>query len=92
MHHSASTRSWISVDDVALASWKVKNNKAAGIDGIPVDFYEYGGDELVNTLLVLFDYLFENGSYPEESCEGIINPLHNRKDDKIQPEITGNFW
>ena len=55
----------ISGDEVALALRKGKNNKAAGIDGIPVEFYKYGGDELQNTLLVLFNYLFEKGCYPK---------------------------
>ena len=40
----------ISSDEVSLALRKGKNNKAAGIDGIPVEFYKYGGDELVNTM------------------------------------------
>ena len=75
----------ISGDAVALALRKGKNNKAAGIDGIPVEFYRYGGDELQNTLLVLFNYLFEKGCYPEEWCEGIINPIH-KIEDKINPE------
>ena len=66
----------ISGDEVALALRKGKNIKAAGIDGIPLQFYKYGGDELQNTLLVLFDYLFEKGCYPEEWCEGIINIIH----------------
>ena len=39
----------ISGDEVALALRKGKNNKAVGIDGIPVEFYKYGGDELQNT-------------------------------------------
>ena len=75
----------ISGDEVALALRKGKNNKAAGIDGIPVEFYRYGGDELQSTLLVLFNYLFEKGCYPEEWCEGIINPIH-KIEDKINPE------
>ena len=66
-------------DVVALAARKGKNNKAAGIDAIPVEFYKYGGDELQNTLLVLFNYLFETGCYPEEWCEGMINPIHKKR-------------
>ena len=59
----------ISADDVSLALRKGKNNKAAGINGIPVEFYKYGGDELVNTMLALFNYLLEKGCYPDEWCE-----------------------
>ena len=75
----------ISSDEVSLALRKGKNNKAAGIDSIPVEFYKYGGDELVNTMLVLFNYLLEKGCYPDEWCEGIINPIH-KEDDKMNPE------
>ena len=75
----------MSGDDIALAIRKGKNNKAAGIDGIVVEVYKYGGDKLQNTLLVLFNYLFEKGCYPEEWCEGIINLIH-KKEDKINPE------
>ena len=34
---------------------------------------------------MLFNHLFEKGCYPEEWCEGIINPFH-KKEDKINPE------
>ena len=53
----------IRADEVSLALRKGKNNKAAGIDGIPVEI-KYGGDELVNTMLALFNYLLEESMLP----------------------------
>ena len=80
----------ICADEVSLALRKGKNNKAAGIDGIPVRFYKYDGDGLVNTMLAHFNYLLEKGCYPDEFCEGIINPIH-KKDDKMNPENYGKI-
>ena len=40
----------ISSDEVSLALRKGKNNKAAGIDGIPIEFYKYGEELLASAL------------------------------------------
>ena len=47
--------------------------------GIPVEFYKYSSGVLENLLVVLFMWFFENGGYPDEWCEGIINPINNNK-------------
>ena len=65
--------------------YNAKAYKAAGIDGLPVEFYKYSGGVLDNLLVALFNWIFENGHYPDEWCEGIINPIH-KKDDIMIPE------
>ena len=35
--------------------------------------------------MVLFNYVFDNGEYPDEWAEGIINPIH-KKGPFIQPD------
>ena len=72
-------------DEVIIALRKSKNDKAAGIDGLPVELYKYSGGVLDNLLVALSNWIFENEHYPEEWCEGIINPIH-KKDDIMIPE------
>ena len=47
--------------EVIIALRKSKNNKAAGIDGLPIEFYKYSGGVLDNLLVALFNWIFENG-------------------------------
>ena len=77
--------SLIDKDELIIALRKSKNNKAAGIDGLPVEFYKYSGGVLDNLLVALFNWIFENGHYPDEWCEGVIDPIH-KKDDILIPE------
>ena len=90
----------IDKDEVIIALRKSKNNKAAGIDGHPVEFYKYSGGVLDNLLVALFNRIFKHGQSPDEWCEGIINPIH-KKDDIMIPEnyrkitiipASGNFF
>ena len=70
----------IDKDEVIIALRKSKNNNAAGLDGLPVEFYKYSGVVLDNLLVALFNWIFENGHYPDEWCEGTINPIHKKDD------------
>ena len=65
----------------------MKTNKAAGTDGIPVEFYKYCGDILSQPLTTLFNHVMNTSSYPGAWCEGVINPLHKRE----SPALPENY-
>ena len=66
----------ITFEEIALQLRKLKNNKAAGSDGIPAEFIKYAGVEIVKPLLALFNYTLANGQYAQSWTDGIINPIH----------------
>ena len=66
----------ITFEEIALQLRKLKNNKAAGSDGIPAEFIKYAGEEILKPLSALFNYTLANGQYPQSWTDGIINPIH----------------
>ena len=70
----------ITENEVVLHMTKLKNNKAAGVDGIPGEFYKYVTDELVTPFCAIFNYIFDSGDYPSQWAEGLINALHKKGD------------
>lgn len=59
---------------------KLKNSKAAGLDGIPSEFYKYAKEQLVTPFCATFNHIFNNGDYPTQWAEGLINALHKKGD------------
>ena len=54
----------ITIDEIQKAIRKIKCKKAAGIDGIPAEFYKHGSNELLPALVLLFNTIIANGEYP----------------------------
>ena len=54
----------ISKEEVLLALKKIKTGKSAGPDDLIGEFYKYSGEVVVEFLVSLFNYLFDNGIYP----------------------------
>jgi len=57
---------------------KLKNNKAAGLDEIPVELLKQGGEPVTEVLTELFNHIWHAEEIPEELREGIIIPLHKK--------------
>jgi hypothetical protein len=70
----------ITEEEVVFHLRKLKNNKASGVDGIPAEFYKYAAKQLVSPFCSAFNYIFEQGEYPSQWSEGIINALHKKGD------------
>jgi len=58
----------------------LKNNKAAGTDGIHPELIKYGGDKLLNRMYEVVRQIWEEERIPEEWKETIIVPIHKRGD------------
>ena len=61
----------ITIDENQKAIKKLKCRKAAGIDGIPAEFYKHGSNELLPTLVLLFNTIIANGEYPSSWATGM---------------------
>ena len=58
----------------------LKNNKAAGSDGIHLELLKYGGNKLLNRTDELVRQIWEEEGIPEEWNETIIVPIYKKGD------------
>ena len=70
--------SLITIDEIQKAIRKLKCKKAAGIDGIPAEFYMHGCNERLPALVLLFNTIIANGENPSSWATGIIHPVHKK--------------
>ena len=54
---------------------ELKNNKAAGCDGICSEHIKYGGSQLLVHLCLLFNAMIVHSFVPADFCFGMIVPL-----------------
>lgn len=67
-----------STEEIAKAISQLKSNKSAGPDRFINEFFIYGKEQLIPTLHILFNKLFDIGYFPEIWSEGYIIPLHKK--------------
>ena len=60
----------------------LKNNKAAGIDGILNEFIKHTIDLLIPLYLKLFNKILDTGDIPEDWLAGLIIPIYKNKGSK----------
>lgn len=63
-----------------LTALKVLQLKAPGGDSIPADFLKYGGSAMVNSLIALFNRLFDLGSAPAAWGKALVVLLYKDGD------------
>ena len=68
----------ITLEEIRTHLRKIKNNKAAGADGIPGEFLKYVPDDICMPLLVIYNFMFERGDWPSKWAEGLISPVHKK--------------
>jgi hypothetical protein len=66
----------ITIADEEKAIRNLKNNKAAGTDGIHSELIKYGGDKLLNRIYELVRHIWEEERMSAEWKETIIVPIH----------------
>ena len=64
---------------IVNAITKLKNNKAAGSDGIHPEMLKYGGPAMVNLLQTICNTVWENESIPEYWKIGTIITLPKKE-------------
>lgn len=60
------------MSEIATAIRLLKNNKAAGVDGVPAEFLKADPFATAELLLPLFQAIWEHETYPSEWKDGII--------------------
>ncbi|MCB4763941.1 MAG: reverse transcriptase family protein, partial [Sulfurovum sp.] len=70
----------ISVSEVQAAIKALKDNKAAGPDGLSSEFFRYSAPCVLHFLTEYFNKLFNTGTFPSEWSESIILPIYKKGD------------
>ena len=68
------------VEEVAKAIAKLKNNKCPGADGIPAEVFKYGGDELTRRLYQIICQIWEEEDVPQQWKDASIIKLFKKGD------------
>jgi hypothetical protein len=64
-----------------IATWKLKNYTSRGIDQIPTELIQVGGETLRSRTHKGFNYIWNKKELSDQCKESIIVPVH-KKDDK----------
>jgi hypothetical protein len=79
----------ITESEVQTAIKKLKNNKAAGPDGIVAELIKLAETKVVKYLTKLFNKIFQSGTFPLEWTRSIIVPLHKKGDKSLPDNYRG---
>ena len=74
-------------EELHLAIASMADDKAPGVDGIPSEIWKHGGTTLTNSLLMLIQQAWEEGSVPQEWKDANIVTIF-KKGDRTQ---CGNY-
>ena len=69
----------ITIDEIKIHLKKLKSNKAAGSDHIVGEFLKHGTDDIVNALYILYNKIFDDGTWPKSWAIGLISPVHKKE-------------
>ena len=58
---------------------QLKVGKSPGIDGIPAEVYQHGGEAVLDKLLDLFTNCWENGTLPQDLRDAVIVSLYKNE-------------
>lgn len=79
----------ISLDEIYNALNDLKNNKAAGPDLIPIEFYKYAGKGLMNNLHIFFNYILLHLDVPKQFKQSALIPLFKNGDKSVVSNYRG---
>ena len=79
----------ITMSEVETAIYHLKPDKAAGDDNISSEFILYGRESLKNSILVLFNKLYDVSFFPEIWYTGVIVPIYKKGDHKQSENYRG---
>lgn len=65
----------ISVGEIKKMMKKIKDGKAAGIDGVPAEVWKYGGEKMEEWLWKFCNRVWKGEGWPEAWKEGLIVPI-----------------
>lgn len=71
----------LTVEEISVALSQLKNNKAAGSDGIPAEILKSASSEIIPYLKTLFDLIWEQEHVPQDFQDALIVNIYKKKGD-----------
>ena len=73
-------------EEIGKATMQLEVGKPAGIDGIPAEVYQHGGETVLDKLQDLFTDCWEKGTLPQDPRDAVIVSLYrnNGKNQTVQ--------
>ena len=71
-------------EEIRKATMQLKVGKSPGIDGIPAEVYQYGGEAVLDKLQDLFTNCWEKGTLLQDLRDAVIVSLYKNKGEKVQ--------
>ena len=78
-HESESCEGEITVDECTDAIYKMKLNRAPGLDGLNVEFYQTFWPDLKDLIVLMFNYCYKNGELTNTQKTGAISLIYKKK-------------
>ncbi|XP_073814500.1 uncharacterized protein [Musca autumnalis] len=78
-----------SQDEVRTAINRLKNNKAAGADGLPAELFKTGGDTLIRCMHQLVSTIWQEERVPDDWNVSILCPVHKKGDKTVCSNYRG---
>jgi exonuclease III len=69
--------------EVRKALNEIKNNKAAGSDGMPIELLKAAGDEGIKTLTALCQHIWRTGRWPSDWKKSVYIPIPKKGDARV---------
>ena len=66
-------------EEIRKATMQLKVGKSPGIDGIPAEVYQHGGESVLDKLQDLFTNCWEKGTLPQDLRDAVIVSLYKNK-------------
>ena len=78
-----------SQNEVKTAITRLKNNKAAGADGLPAELFKAGGDMLIRRMHQLVSQIWIEERIPDDWNLSILCPVHKKGDKTVCANYRG---
>ena len=69
-------------EEIRRVTLQLKVGKSPGIDGIPAEVYQHGGETVLDKLQDLFTNCWEKGALPQDLRDAVIVSLYKNKGEK----------
>ena len=79
----------INDEEIVQAVKAMKNNKAAGVDGIAAELIKHGGQRLQDEVIKIFKMIWAEEDIPQEWRTGIYVPIHKKNDRYVCENYRG---
>ncbi|WP_419639628.1 hypothetical protein, partial [Thiolapillus sp.] len=75
-------------EEIKKATMQLKVGKSPGIDGIPAEVFQHGGEAVLDKLQHLFTNCWEKGTLPQDLRDAVIVSLYKNKGENQTVQTT----